>query len=78
MNKIIICTGLHPKDQSAPGNVGVDTGNAHVQEVVRQAHEQLRLLMRRRDEVVKRIGTVKRVIAGLANLFGDVSEKRPD
>ena len=46
-------------------------GNGHVQEVVRQAHEELRLLLTQRAEVMKRIGTVKQTIAGLANLFGD-------
>ncbi len=46
-----------------------DTG--HVQEVVRQAHEELRTLLQQRAEVMKRIGTVKQTIAGLANLFGD-------
>ncbi len=48
-------------------------GNAdpHVQEVVRAAHEELRQLMRQRAEVMKRIGTVKQTIVGLANLFGD-------
>ncbi len=44
---------------------------AHVQEVIRQAHEELRQLMQQRAEVVKRIGTVKQTISGLANLFGD-------
>jgi hypothetical protein len=44
---------------------------AHVQEVVRQAHEELRQLLQQRAEVMKRIGTVKQTIAGLANLFGD-------
>ncbi len=43
----------------------------HVQEVIRQAHEELCQLLRRRAEVMKRIGTVKQTIAGLANLFGD-------
>jgi hypothetical protein len=43
----------------------------HVQEVVRQAHDELRQLMHQRAEVMKRIGTVKQTIAGLANLFGD-------
>jgi len=44
---------------------------AHVLEVVRQAHEELRGLLQQRAEVMKRIGTVKQTIAGLANLFGD-------
>lgn len=43
----------------------------HVQEVIRQAHEELRALMQQRADVMKRIGTVKQTIAGLANLFGD-------
>ena len=46
-------------------------GDGHVQEVVRQAHEELRQLLRERAEVMRRIGTIKQTIAGLANLFGD-------
>jgi len=46
-----------------------DTG--HVQEVVRQAQEELHVLLQQRAEIMKRIGTVKQTIAGLANLFGD-------
>jgi hypothetical protein len=45
--------------------------NGNVQEVVQRAHEELRLLMKQRAEVMKRIGTVKQTLAGLANLFGD-------
>src|ERR1700723_1366371 len=43
----------------------------HVHEVVRQAHEELRQLLQQRAEVMRRIGTIKQTIAGLANLFGD-------
>ena len=43
----------------------------HVQQVVRAAHEELRQLMRQRSDIMKRIGTVKQTIIGLANLFGD-------
>src|SRR5579859_929780 len=43
----------------------------HVQEVIRQAHDELRQLLHQRGEIMKRIGTVKQTIAGLANLFGD-------
>ena len=46
-------------------------GDAHVQEVVKAAQEELSLLLRQRAEVMKRIGTVKQTIVGLANLFGD-------
>jgi len=45
--------------------------DGHVQEVVRQAHEELRQLLQQRAEIMKRIGTVKQTIAGLAHLFGD-------
>src|SRR5580704_17156015 len=49
----------------------VNPGNGHVEEVVRQAHEELRQLLQQRAEVMRRIGTIKQTIAGLANLFGD-------
>jgi len=52
--------------KSLPGS-----GDPHVQEVIRAAHEELRQLMRQRAEIMKRIGTVKQTIVGLANLFGD-------
>jgi hypothetical protein len=52
-------------------DVGISSNNGHVQEVVRQAHEELRQLLHQRAEVMRRIGTVKQTIAGLANLFGD-------
>ncbi len=44
-------------------------GNLH--EVVKAAHEELRQLLRQRAEIMKRIGTVKQTIAGLADLFGE-------
>jgi hypothetical protein len=47
------------------------SGDANVQEVVRAAHEELRQLLRQRAEIMKRIGTVKQTIVGLAQLFGD-------
>lgn len=46
-------------------------GNGHVEQVVRQAHDELRDLLQQRAEVMRRIGTIKQTIAGLANLFGD-------
>jgi hypothetical protein len=45
--------------------------NQHAQEVVRQAEEELRQLLQQRIDVMRRIGTIKQTIAGLANLFGD-------
>lgn len=53
------------------GQKNLSNGDPHVQEVVKAAHEELRQLMRQRAEVMKRIGTVKQTIVGLANLFGD-------
>jgi hypothetical protein len=43
----------------------------HVQEVIRSAERELHELLQRRAEVMKRIGTIKQTLAGLANLFGD-------
>src|ERR1700747_1364702 len=59
-------------DISSYGNKAMPANNdPHVLEVVRQAHEELRQLMRQRADIMKRIGTVKQTIVGLANLFGD-------
>lgn len=49
----------------------LDGGNPHVLGVVRAAHDELRQLMRQRADIMKRIGTVKQTIVGLANLFGN-------
>ncbi len=45
--------------------------NSPVQEVLRQAQDELRGLLQQRADLMKRIGTVKQTISGLANLFGD-------
>jgi len=42
----------------------------HVREVVRSAEEELRHLLQQRAEVMKRIGSVKQTLAGLASIFG--------
>jgi hypothetical protein len=57
--------------QESRGMIAVKDDFGHVQEVIRQAHEELRQLMQQRAEIMKRIGTVKQTIAGLANMFGD-------
>ncbi len=49
----------------------VASSNAHVQEVVKAAEEDLRKLLRQRADIVKRIGTIKQTLLGLANIFGD-------
>ncbi len=46
-------------------------GDAYVQEVLRTAHHELLVLLQQRADIMKRIGTVKQTIIGLANLFGD-------
>ncbi len=51
--------------------IGPVANGIPVQQVIKAAHEELRQLMRQRAEIMKRIGTVKQTIAGLANLFGD-------
>ncbi len=56
---------------NATSNESALRNGAHVQEVVKAAHEELRQLMRQRADIMKRIGTLKQTIAGLANLFGD-------
>jgi len=56
----------------SPNNgISMNTTDASVQEVVRTAQDELHSLMRQRAEIMKRIGTVKQTIVGLANLFGD-------
>jgi hypothetical protein len=55
--------GLHGLD--------AQSNSVSAQHVVKAAHDELLQLMRQRADVMKRIGTVKQTIAGLANLFGD-------
>lgn len=45
--------------------------NRHVEQVVQRAHEELRLLLQEKAEVVGRIRSIKQTIFGLANLIGD-------
>ena len=61
-------------------NTGVNGNNGysqaadpHVQEVIRSAERELHELLQRRAELMKRIGTVKQTLAGLANIFGDAA-----
>jgi hypothetical protein len=46
-------------------------GDLHVQEVIRSAERELHELLQRRADLMKRIGTIKQTLAGLANIFGD-------
>jgi hypothetical protein len=43
----------------------------HVHEVIRSAERELYELLERRAELMKRIGTIKQTLAGLAAMFGD-------
>ena len=43
----------------------------YVRDVVRSAERQLDELQRQRADLVKRIGTIKQTLAGLADIFGD-------
>src|SRR6266446_1462409 len=61
--------GKHDRDGA--GEMDPRMSGVPVQQVVRAAHDELRQLMRQRADIMKRIGTVKQTISGLANLFGD-------
>ncbi len=43
----------------------------HVLEVVRSAQQELAGLFQRRAEIVRRIGTIRQMLAGMSSLFGD-------
>jgi len=47
------------------------TAGAPVHDVLRQAQNELHGLLQQRADLMKRIGTVKQTISGLAALFGD-------
>jgi hypothetical protein len=47
------------------------TIDPHVHAVVRSAEQEIRELIRQRADLMKRIGTIKQTLAGLADLFGD-------
>jgi len=51
------------------GRLPVSSHSPHAEEVVRRAWEELRSLRNQRAEIMKRIGTVRQTILGLASLF---------
>jgi hypothetical protein len=53
------------------GNGHSQPADLHVQEVIRSAERELHELLERRAELMKRIGTIKQTLTGLANIFGD-------
>ena len=63
---------------SVPAAVGNGTlmsplvsADASAQEVLRRAQEELRGLLQQRADLMKRIGTLRQTITGMATLFGD-------
>ena len=52
-------------------NGQVQAADPHVQEVIRSAERELHELLQQRADLMKRIGTIKQTLAGLANIFGD-------
>ncbi len=56
---------------SKQGELRTPAMDSHVQEVVRSAEHELTVLLQQRAEVMKRIGSIKQTLAGLANMFGD-------
>jgi hypothetical protein len=45
--------------------------NGHIQEVIRSAQRELESLLLKRADTMRRIGTVKQTLVGLAKVFGD-------
>lgn len=64
-------TGINGSSGTIAGNGQPQVADLHVQEVIRSAERELRELLQRRAELMKRIGTIKQTLAGLANIFGD-------
>lgn len=61
---------VHKNVQDGHG-MGAHAHGAPVEHVIKAAHDELLQLLQQRGEIMKRIGTVKQTIVGLANLFGD-------
>ena len=47
------------------------SGVEHLQQVIERVHEELESLLKQRAVIIRRIGTIKQTVLGLANLFGD-------
>jgi hypothetical protein len=56
---------------STTSNLNPATTSAHVEQVIRSAELELDQLLRQRAETMKRIGTIKQTLVGLAKVFGD-------
>jgi hypothetical protein len=47
------------------------SGGEHVEQVIERVHEELESLLKQRAAIIRRIGTIKQTVLGLANLFGE-------
>lgn len=61
-------TGLNGSNES---NGQLQASDPNVQQVIRSAEKELHELLQQRAELMKRIGTIKQTLAGLASIFGD-------
>jgi hypothetical protein len=48
-----------------------NTPPSHVLEVIRTAEQELSVLLQQRAEIMRRVGTIKQMLTGMANLFGN-------
>jgi chorismate mutase len=53
------------------GRIFASATDPHVEAVVRSAEREIRELLRQRAELMRRIGTIKQTLGGLADMFGD-------
>ena len=51
--------------------INVAADSSHLQQVVQSAEQELIQLLEQRSQTVKRIGTIKQTLVGLAKVFGD-------
>jgi hypothetical protein len=59
----------NPIPQLTPTVIDSTSSSRHAEEVVRRARQELQTLKNQRAEIMKRIGTVKQTILGLAAIF---------
>src|SRR5690349_25145102 len=62
---------MRPHMNSEISHHEISVKDFHVQEVVRSAESELVALLQQRAELMKRIGSIKQTLVGLANMFGD-------
>jgi len=60
---------MHMSANGSNGNSHLN--DVHVQEVCRSAERELTALLQQRADLMKRIGSIKQTLSGLANMFGD-------